>query len=358
MAAEVRDDTITQPLEDRVLRPEVMQLRPGVFFATRLAGILDGLGHELGVSAQRVQVIGGLHFARQLTQAVLQVARSGDADDLLGVVMRPLAERLALVELGERGLGEVVIAGEQRIRLIDLSQAVRLLGFLGLFCVPTEKLEQPVTFVGFVCLGGVVQRGLDNFRAQAVGHERRDLFSLLVRIEHVQESGGVTEVQVGLLILGLENFQDAQVAAHARVGGLGEEVDDLRLVLLAIAIHATVTLLEHHERPRQIEVHQPVAEVMQVEAFAGDVRAEQHAQAVIQATKALDQRLLFGVGHLTVQHRHLIGFQTEVAGQLLLQPAQGFDTLGEDHETVIGGADLPVEVRRLQEGEQALVLAE
>ena len=69
----------------------------------------------------------------------------------------------------------------------------------------------------------------------------------------------------------------------------------MRLVLLAIAVHPAIALLEDHQRPRQIEVHQPVAEVVQVQAFAGHVGAEQHAQRIVEATKALDQVLLLRV---------------------------------------------------------------
>jgi hypothetical protein len=83
-------------------------------------------------------------------------------------------------------------------------------------------------------------------------------------------------------------------------------------------------------------VHQAVAEVVQVQAFAGDVGAHQHAQRVIQAAEALDQGLLLGVGHAAVQHLQLLGLELQVGGEALPQPVQRFDALGEDDETVVG----------------------
>ena len=56
---------------------------------------------------------------------------------------------------------------------------------------------------------------------------------------------------------------------------------------------------------------------MQVQAFAGHVGAQQHADGVVQAAEAVHQRLLVGVGHLAVQHGDLVGFEPEVAVELL-----------------------------------------
>ena len=50
-----------------------------------------------------------------------------------------------------------------------------------------------------------------------------------------------------MLVFGGQDFEDAQVALDFVGGGLGEEVNDLRLVLLAIAVHPAIALLEHHE---------------------------------------------------------------------------------------------------------------
>ena len=161
-----------------------------------------------------------------------------------------------------------------------------------------------------------------------------------------------------MLVFGGQDFEDAQVALDFVGGGLGEQVNDLRLVLLAVAVHPAIALLEDHERPRQVEVHQAVAEVVQVQALAGHVRAQQDAHGVVQAAKAVHQFLLFGVGHLAMQHGQLVGLHLQVGSELLLQPAQGFNAFGEDDEAVCGVVGFPGEVGRAQVGQQALVLAE
>ena len=71
-----------------------------------------------------------LCFARQLTQALLQVARRGDCDDSLGVRGRPLAKGLPLIELGERGLGVMEVTVEQRGGLGDVAETTARLGGL------------------------------------------------------------------------------------------------------------------------------------------------------------------------------------------------------------------------------------
>ena len=105
-------------------------------------------------------------------------------------------------------------------------------------------------------------------------------------------------------------------------------------------------------------MHQAVTEVVQVEPFAGHVGAQQEADGVILAAEAVHQVLLVGVGHLAVEHRHLVGLEPQVPGELALQPAQGFEALGEDHQSIPDGVGPPAEVSGAQVGEQTLVFAE
>ena len=73
------------------------------------------------------------------------------------------------------------------------------------------------------------------------------------------ERGRVADVLRGLLVLLDEQFEDARVALDLRVGALCGEINDLRLLFLAVTVDATVALLEHHQRPRDVEVDHPVA---------------------------------------------------------------------------------------------------
>ena len=120
-----------------------------------------------------------------------------------------------------------------------------------------------------------------------------------------------------LLVLLLEDFENPQVATDLLDVGLREQIDRLRLGLLPIAIHPPVALLEHHQRPRQVKVHQAMAKEVEVQAFGGNVRTEQHAQLVILATEAIHKLLLVRVVHLAVQHGDLIRLQTQIGRELL-----------------------------------------
>ena len=101
-----------------------------------------------------------------------------------------------------------------------------------------------------------------------------------------------------------------------------------------------------------------MAEVVQVEALAGHVGAQQDADGVVQAAEAVHQFLLFGVGHLAMQHGQLVGLHLQVGSELLLQPAQGFNAFGEDDQAVCGVVGFPAEFGRAQVSQQALVFAE
>lgn len=243
VAAEVGEYAVANPIHDGMLGPQVVQLGPGVFFSAGLSGGFNGGGHALGAGAQGVQVVVGLHFARQLLEALLQVARCGEGNDLLGVVRRPLAQGVHLVKLGERGLGVVVVAVEQGGGLVNLRGAAD--GRWGL--VATEQAEQVVALVVVFLRSGCIQLGFDLFGAHALGHEVGDFLHLFVGVKHVEEGRGVAQVQGGLLVFCGQDLEDAQVALDFVGGGLGEKVDDLRLVLLAIAVHPAIALLEHHE---------------------------------------------------------------------------------------------------------------
>ena len=188
VTTEVREHAVAQPIHDGMLGPQVVQLRPRVFFCASLAGGFDGGGHAVGVGAQRVEVVVGLHLTRQLTQALLQITRRSQRDDAVGIVCHPLAQRLTLVQLGQRGLGVLEVAAEQRRGFVDLRGAAdwrRLRGCCGVARCATKQLHQEVGFVVAGARGGLVQISFNLLGAQAVGHETGDLLSFLVGVVDV-----------------------------------------------------------------------------------------------------------------------------------------------------------------------------
>jgi hypothetical protein len=148
----------------------------------------------------------------------------------------------------------VVLAVEERGGLVDVVQTVagRLGRGIGRCIAPAEQFQQVIrfirAFVGIAALalgcGRMVQRGLYLLRRHAAGHVVADLLDFLVGVIDVQEGGRVAQVEVGLFVLLLQDFEDAQVAANLLGHRLGEQVDDVRPMLLAVTVHTSIPLLE------------------------------------------------------------------------------------------------------------------
>ena len=97
-------------------------------------------------------------------------------------------------------------------------------------------------------------------------------------------------------------------------------------------------------------MNQAVALEVQVDAFGGDVRAEQQAYRALRVAEVLHHALLLDVAHGAVEDFELAGAKLQVAGQLALEPVQRLDAFGEDDEAVRGVVRLPAE--RLAAGDR------
>lgn len=195
--------------------------------------------------------------------------------------------------------------------------------------------------------GGVAFDGLGYFQG----------FGVFVVQAH--EGRGVTNVLRGLFVLFDEDFQVAQIATDTLVTGLGVEVADLGCLRLAIAIHTAVALLEHHQRPGDVEVDQPVRLVVQVQTFGSHVGGDEQAQRRMAAAKVLDCLLNVLIGQLAVQDGNGVRLQAQRGRQVSFQEFQGFDALGEEHQAVIGGTAVPAPMRVVLElGDEMLQLTE
>ena len=78
----------------------------------------------------------------------------------------------------------------------------------------------------------------------------------------------------------------------------------MHLARLADPIDATDALLEAHRVPRQLEVHHEPAAMLQVEALAGRVRGEEHAEAA--AREAAEDGRALGAIEAAVQDAGLL----------------------------------------------------
>ena len=97
---------------------------------------------------------------------------------------------------------------------------------------------------------------------------------------------------------------------------------------------------------------------MQVDAFGGHVGAEQHAQFGFGLAELFHDALLLHVAHAAMEDLHGVGFQFHVAGKLVVEPLEGFDTLTEDHQAIFAVGFLPAEVAAFEQLEQGLVFVE
>ena len=52
---------------------------------------------------------------------------------------------------------------------------------------------------------------------------------------------------------------------------------DIRLFTLPVTINASVTLLEHHQRPWSIEMDESVAQIVQVQTFGSHIGSHKNA---------------------------------------------------------------------------------
>ena len=356
MAGHLGEELLLQPLDGGVLGPEVVQLGPGVLI---LAAATDLLGEALLVGGEHQAAVLRADLRGQEAEAVVEVVRRRQGKGgPLGVGAELHLAPLAVERL--QGLaGELEVAGEEAVALhggrvaLPFVVPIRLAGRARRLGVEKER-QQVVALVAVV---GLVL-GVEGGGIGALGHGLHGQGLLGLRVVHLHEGGRVADVPVGLLVLLLEDLEDALVAAHLRVVAAVDQVGDDGRFALAVAVHPAVALLEDHQRPGQVEVHQPVREVVQVDAFACHVGAEQHAQRRLRLAEGLDDGLLLDIAHAAVEDLEGLVLELEVLLHPPLQPVQGLDALGEDHQAVLGVALLPAEISALQQREQLLVLAE
>ena len=126
---------------------------------------------------------------------------------------------------------------------------------------------------------------------------------------------------------------------------------------LPVAVHPPVALLEDHQRPRHVEVDEPVALVVQVDPLRCDVGADQQAQRAHGVAEVLDHALLIYVAEAAVKDLDLVGSEPQVLRESIAQPLQRLDALGEHDQPVLRVTLVPLERLAAPDGgEQRLVL--
>ena len=84
---------------------------------------------------------------------------------------------------------------------------------------------------------------------------------------HMDQRADVADIFVGFRFLPDQDLKDPHISPDLLIVGTGHEVTDVRRSLLAVSVHASVSLLEDHQRPGNIKMDHAMAEIVQVDAF-------------------------------------------------------------------------------------------
>ena len=120
------------------------------------------------------------------------------------------------------------------------------------------------------------------------------------------------------------------------VGRVVDEIADLWWHQLAVAVDPAVALFEGDQRPRQIEVDQVVALLVEIDALRRDVRRDQHPDRRRCHREVLDDLLLFLVALGVVEGLNLLLVHTELVPDGFGDPVERADPFGEDHDPFVG----------------------
>ena len=103
---------------------------------------------------------------------------------------------------------------------------------------------------------------------------------------------------------------------------------------MAISVDSTISLLEHHQRPRNVEMNQTMTQVVKIQAFRCNIRCNQNTNRRFRSAKILNNALLFSVAHPTGNLLNGVCLQSKVLAKSFGKILHGFDTLSKDNNTV------------------------
>ncbi|SAX68450.1 Uncharacterised protein [Klebsiella pneumoniae] len=187
-------------------------------------------------------------------------------------------------------------------------------------------------------------------------HELCNLLFFLFLGKFAGKLRTVPNVLLRLFVFVDQHFQYAHIAIDLWFAGLSKQIADLGLMFLPIAVNTPVTLLEYHQRPRNIKVNHFVAKVMQVDPFRCHIRTNQKTQRRLRFTKGFYGFHQHRIALIAAQRGDLIIFQFQIRSQLLFEELQRFNAFGEDHQAIFRVIGFPGEV--FTDGvEQQLVFA-
>ena len=112
------------------------------------------------------------------------------------------------------------------------------------------------------------------FTGLVLNHRFGDDAFFLIRIADTKKNSRVADAVLCGLVFFNKFFQDPHIA-HTRMRAFADKIINLRLAILAVAIDPPVALLKAQQRPREIEMDQPVALIVEVEPLGRHVGGDQ-----------------------------------------------------------------------------------
>ena len=128
-----------------------------------------------------------------------------------------------------------------------------------------------------------------------------------------------------------------EVAAESRVGGFGAEVVNDGAVALSVAVDASIALFDGGWRPRNIEVDEVMAGIVEVDAFGCNIGGQQQPDLFILSSKAVDDGHLFMVRHAAIEDGELLIAEFERLAEVVLEAIEGDFAFNKD-DGADGGA--------------------
>ena len=178
---------------------------------------------------------------------------------------------------------------------------------------------------------------------------------LCVLIIQIHQGSYVADILVSFGFFPNQHLQDAHISADLFIRGAGNHIANIRRGLLPVSIHTAVSLLENHQRPRNVKVNHPVAEIVQVDSLRCDIACDQNTHRRLIPAKFIYDPLLFQIAHAAVECLNCGNRKSQVLLQMFSQPAHGLDSFRKDDQAIICGARIPRICRIPQQFEQFLI---
>ena len=166
-------------------------------------------------------------------------------------------------------------------------------------------------------------------------------------IELAKQNRRIADVLIGLLLFLYKNFHNAGIAANLLIVRAYQHIPDVRRFFLTVSVDTAVSLLKHHQRPRNIKVNQPMRQIMQINSFGSHIRCHKDADGRLGPSKLIHDALKFLIVHPAIHGLNGIGRNSQIFLKILHKKPHGLYSLCKNNDTVIILLRIPSIIRIL-----------